>query len=100
MAKDRNAFKAGLFIVISIVLIIAVIVGIKGAGEFIEPDQIRNVAFKLSDDVGGLRMGDDVRVGGLKVGIVRSIKIEQPQTPATVDQTRVRVSFNMPRKLI
>src|SRR5437868_2993761 len=100
MAKDRNALKAGLFIVISIVLIIAVIVGIKGAGEFIEPDQIRTVGFKLSDDVGGLRIGDDVRVGGLKVGIIRSIRVEQPEKPAPDQLARVMVRFNMPRRLV
>src|SRR5688572_20282148 len=96
MNNERNAFKAGLFIMISIVLIIAVIVAIKGAGQFIEPDQVRSVQFALNDDVGGLRIGDDVRVGGLKVGIIRSIDIEEPQPDR---DARVLVSFNIPRRL-
>jgi ABC-type transporter Mla subunit MlaD len=94
---DRNALKAGLFIVISLVLIIVVIVGIKGVGHFIEPDQVRTARFDLKSDVGGLRVGDDVRVGGLKVGIVRSIHIDQPPDPK--DAPRVTLSFNMPRRL-
>ena len=95
---DRNAFKAGLFIIISIVLIIAVIVAIKGAGQFIEPDQIRTATFTLADDVGGLRRGDDVRVGGLKVGIIRSINVETPDDGKT--EPRVVVSFNIPKRII
>jgi ABC-type transporter Mla subunit MlaD len=97
MAKERNAFKAGLFIVISIALIISVIVAIKGIGQFVEPNQIRTATFTLTDDVSGLRVGDDVRVGGLKVGIVRSLKIE-----AATDRApeRIVASFNMPRRLM
>ena len=47
--KERNAFKAGLFIVVSIALIIAVIVAIKGVGEFFEPDQMRTATFGLAE---------------------------------------------------
>src|SRR5256714_552056 len=96
--KERNAFKAGLFIIVSIILIVAVIVGIKGVGELLEPDQMRTATFGLADDVSGLRIGDDVRVGGLKVGIIRSIKI------ATTDDSKpephVITHFNMPQRLV
>jgi ABC-type transporter Mla subunit MlaD len=95
--EERNAFKAGLFIVVSIALIISVIVGIKGIGRIVEPYQIRTVTFKLTDDVSGLRVGDDVRVGGLKVGIVRSINIE----PATEkSDARILLTFHIPRRLV
>jgi ABC-type transporter Mla subunit MlaD len=95
MAKERNAFKAGLFIVVSIALIIGVIVAIKGIGRLLEPEQVRTVTFTLADDVGGLRVGDDVRVGGLKVGIVRWLQIDAEHQPP-----RIVVSFNMPRRLV
>ena len=95
MSNDRNAFKAGLFILISIVLIIAVIVGIKGLGQFIEPDQIRVAEFKLADDVEGLRIGDDVRIGGMKVGIVRKVIVDQKEG----GDSRVHVTFNIPARL-
>src|SRR5690242_11522668 len=98
MPSDRNAFKAGLFIVVSIVLIILVIVGIKGISRLLEPNQERIVYFKLSDDVGGLRIGDDVRIGGVKVGVVHDLEIEQ--TPATGKIPLVAVRFQMPRRLI
>ncbi|HYO09504.1 MAG TPA: MlaD family protein, partial [Tepidisphaeraceae bacterium] len=96
--NDRNAFKAGLFIVFSVLLILGVVVAIKGIGTFIEPDQVRTATFKLTDDVGGLRIGDDVRIGGLKVGIVRSIRIDDPGDPA--NPPRVLISFNIPRRLV
>ena len=76
MKNERNALKAGLFMVVSLVLIIALIFGIKGVSRLTEPVQYRTVSFKLSDDVGGLRVGDDVRIGGAKVGAVRSIDVE------------------------
>jgi len=98
MSTDRNAFKAGLFIVISIILIIGVIVGIKGAGQLLEPDQIRTATFSLNDDVEGLRAGDDVRVGGMKVGVVRSVRVEQKEEGDNA--AKVLVTFNMPRRLI
>src|SRR3954454_2459477 len=97
MANERNAFKAGLFIVVSIVLIIAVIVAIKGLGRFIEPNQVREATFTLADDVSGLRVGDDVRVGGLKVGIVRAINIENGDEKSP---PRIVLSFHIPQRLV
>ena len=55
--NDRNAFKAGLFICISVLLIVAIVVGIKGVGRFVVSNQTRVVRFKLSDDIGGARTG-------------------------------------------
>lgn len=92
---DRNALKAGTFIIASIVLMLAVIVGIRGIGTVLEPRQMRSARFALTDDLGGLRAGDDVRVGGLKVGVVKRIEIvEKPGEPAWL-----MVSFDMPRRL-
>ena len=41
MAKERNALRAGIFIIVSVVLIIGIIVAIKGFGRLIEPNQTR-----------------------------------------------------------
>ena len=93
MKKDRNAFKAGLFIVVSIILAVAIVVSIKGVG-LAESRETRAVAFKFSDDLGGLRVGDDVRVGGHKVGVINSIE------PVGLDGTdpRLLVTFTVPSK--
>ena len=98
--SDRNAFKAGLFIVISLVLILAIIVGIKGVGRILEPQQVRTATFTLADDVGGLRVGDDVRVGGLKVGIVRDLEIEPATQGGKDQQPRIIITFHMPERIV
>ncbi|HEY8746671.1 MAG TPA: MlaD family protein [Tepidisphaeraceae bacterium] len=90
MTRERNELKAGAFIVITILLTIAVVIWINGAS--IGPMQSRQVSFKLSDDIGGLRVGDDVRLGGLKVGVIREIH------PADLDSPdpRLLVTFTIP----
>src|SRR5271169_3649549 len=73
MTKQRNALKAGTFIMISVALAFVISVAIKGT--LVESMQTRIVGFALTDDLGGLRKGDDVRIGGFKVGEVRSIEV-------------------------
>jgi phospholipid/cholesterol/gamma-HCH transport system substrate-binding protein len=77
MKRERNDLKAGVFILLSIGLIVGVVIAIKGVGRMLEPSQDAVVTFTLNDDIGGLRAGGDVRVGGLKVGVVREIEIVQ-----------------------
>jgi phospholipid/cholesterol/gamma-HCH transport system substrate-binding protein len=90
MAKQRNALKAGIFIVISIVLMFAVAVSIRGLSQLLEPKQQRSVEFSLKDDVGGLRVGDDVRIGGYKVGEVLDIQVVLPD--------QIHITFSIPRR--
>src|ERR1700733_6639222 len=71
MRTDRNALKSGVFIIVTVCLIIAIIIGIQGAANFGVAKQVRTVSFALADDIGGLQAGDEVRVGGFKVGAVR-----------------------------
>lgn len=89
-SKGRNELKAGAFIVITFVLAVAVIVWIRGT--VMGATQVRTAAFKLSDDLGGLQVGDDVRLGGYKVGTVREI------TPEGLggSDPRLLVKFTMP----
>jgi ABC-type transporter Mla subunit MlaD len=93
MQSERNSLKAGLFIVASVALIISVIVAIKGLGRFLEPVQRHQVRFALSDDVGGLAEGDQVRIGGASVGTVRDISLDTDSaSPGIV------ITFAIPRK--
>ncbi|HEY1923172.1 MAG TPA: MlaD family protein [Tepidisphaeraceae bacterium] len=84
MAKQRNALRAGIFMLVSLVLIVFVIVAISGAAKFTQSFKTYPVAFSLQDDIGGLRAGDDVRIGGLKVGSVRDITIDQEKSAVIV----------------
>ena len=67
MRTDRNALKSGVFIIVTVCLIIAIIIGIQGAANFGVAKQVRTVSFALADDIGGLQAGDEVRVGGHEV---------------------------------
>jgi ABC-type transporter Mla subunit MlaD len=75
MAKQRSALKAGLFIIVSIALIFIIVVAVKSGSNVFSPKKHYTVTFSFKDDIGGLRKGDDVRIGGLKVGIVDHVEI-------------------------
>src|SRR5687767_5707235 len=94
MKRERNAFKAGLFIVVTVLLIFGIVVSIKGGARFAEPRQVRTVAFKLSDDIGGLRAGDEVRVGGHKAGNIKAIEAVDIEAA----EPRLLVTFTLPVK--
>lgn len=93
MAKPRNALRAGVFMMVSVALIIFVIITISGAAKFTQSFTTYGISFDLKDDVGGLRQGDDVRIGGVKAGSVREIKID-PERDAVV------VYIDVPSKYI
>jgi ABC-type transporter Mla subunit MlaD len=93
--KDRSAFKAGLFICVSVLLIGAVLVAIKGIHTVFVPTSDRMVKFSLTDDVGGLRLGDDVRIGGFKVGVIHSIEVAGLNEG---EKPEILVGFDLPDK--
>lgn len=95
MAQSKhNSLKAGLFIIVSFVLIFVVIVFIKGVRAIFIPMQTRQARFALRDDLGGLRPGDNLRVGGYTVGSVESINIIRPTAHA--EQPYILVRFSLP----
>ena len=97
MNKDRNALKAGTFIVVSCVLAFAVVIAINDFGRLSEASKVRAARFKLADNLGGLRVGDDLRIGGYKVGSVKSI--EPSGLDGKQDQA-ILVTFTLPEKYV
>ncbi len=93
--KERSQFKAGLFIIISVLLIFGITIAIKGVRVVFTPVDERKVRFSLTDDIGGLRIGDEVRIGGFKVGVVQRINLAglSDSEHASVD-----VTFSIPRE--
>jgi phospholipid/cholesterol/gamma-HCH transport system substrate-binding protein len=91
MAKQRNALRAGIFMLASLATVVFVIIAISGASKFTQRFATYGVEFSLQDDVGGLRAGDDVRIGGLKVGSVRDIVIHTQNTPGNLPQLIVYI---------
>jgi hypothetical protein len=98
-----------LFLIASLVVVLTITLGIKGFGRLFQPSQTRVATFSLRDDLGGLRVGDDVRIGGVKVGVVRDISLSTPApgpatgpaiAPTASPQPRIRVTFSMPRAYV
>jgi ABC-type transporter Mla subunit MlaD len=96
MNNERNALKAGLFIIVSIVLAGFIIVTVNGAVHVAEPTADRQVVFKLTDDVSGIGIGDETRLGGFKVGVVKSIAVISENTPD--GEPRIVVGFSLPTR--
>jgi ABC-type transporter Mla subunit MlaD len=93
--KQRDAFRAGVFMLLTIVLILVLIVAIKGFARVFEPMQVRAARFSLRDDLGGLQVGDNLRVAGFTVGEIQSIRLI-----TNVKRPYVRVTFTMPKKYV
>ena len=91
--KKRDAFRAGVFMLLSIMLILVMIVAIKGFARVFQPVQVRAARFSLRDDLGGLQVGDNLRVAGFTVGEIQSIRLI-----TNVKNPFVRVTFTMPKK--
>jgi ABC-type transporter Mla subunit MlaD len=93
--KHRDAFRAGIFMLLSVILIFVLLAAIKGISGLFEPTQIYSVRFSLTDDLGGLATGDNIRLGGFSVGSVRSISL------VTNDgNPYILVRFSMPAKYV
>jgi ABC-type transporter Mla subunit MlaD len=97
MPKDRSALRSGLLMLASIALIICVIIGIKGLSWINDRTKNYLVAFDLKTNIGGLRIGDEVRVGGFKVGEVKKIMLREDK-----DQKHppyyILIAFSVPEK--
>src|SRR5689334_21497939 len=103
MTRKRNALRAGIFIILSIVLAITVIIGIKGLDRLLDPVEKRYARFTLQDDLGGLRVGDDLRIGGFKVGQVREIEVVPPGDPRLAKSPSMNTTtapINQPQILV
>jgi ABC-type transporter Mla subunit MlaD len=77
MAKNRNALGAGIFMVLTVAAGIAIVIGIAGSGSLTQKYSTYEIGFSLQDNLGGLARGDDVRLGGWKVGAVRDIYVKR-----------------------
>lgn len=97
MARDRNAQRAGMFIVLTLLAIVLVLYAVRGTS-VLGTMQRRKIVFSLQDNIGGLRVGDNVRIGGFTVGSVQSIDLRQPADPGK--QPELVVTVTVPEKYI
>ena len=93
MKKDRNPLKAGLFILASIALVVVIVFAIQGTGQLFYPTRSVTAAFDLDKNLGGLKEGDPIRIGGVDEGRVTSITLDMQSDRA---QPRFLVRFRIP----
>ncbi len=86
--------------IVSVAMVIAIVIGIVGSSRLIESWQERTVSFNLADDVGGLNVGDDVRIGGFKVGTIKDIQLFGYEHPDQKTPPKVLVTFSLPARYI
>ncbi len=91
--KDSNHFKAGLLIVVSFLIAVGLFFGITGSSLFLGKSADYTAVFDLTEDVGGLESGNEVRLGGVKVGTVRAVEIVDRD-----DKQQVVAVFRIPEK--
>ncbi|MBX2850404.1 MAG: hypothetical protein KTR15_01515 [Phycisphaeraceae bacterium] len=92
MNPSKYAFQAGLFILLSIAAGIFLIARVAERGT--PGDATRYTAvFAAGEDIAGLNVGNEVRLLGVKVGVVESIQVVAPTTPE--DDAEVHVGFTV-----
>jgi ABC-type transporter Mla subunit MlaD len=92
--RHANPLKAGLFIVTSFAVAAGIFFGITGTSALSEDSKDYRVVFDLDEDVNGLSVGSDVRIGGFIVGSVRGVEVADVDS----DRPTIRVLFRAPAK--
>lgn len=93
MTQSKYAFQAGLFILISILGAIALIARVAETRSAPEDATPYTAVFSSGQDVAGLTEGAEVRLLGVKVGRVESVRVAPPED-AEQDAT-IRVAFTV-----
>jgi ABC-type transporter Mla subunit MlaD len=93
MASNANAARAGAFIVGAAVVSLAVVV-LVSSPDFFQEHQQYVAVFRIDDDLQGLKQGDDVQLGGFRVGSVKAVDIVEAP-PKQVGATTAPSSTQM-----
>jgi len=94
MATDRSNVKAGLFVLIGLVVAFVVVILLSDFKAMFTPMQTVQVRYHLSDGVKGLREGASVTIGGYPIGSVTDIE----SVPEDGRVTHQVVTFEIPRE--
>jgi len=95
--EQSNAVRAGVFVVVSVLLAVFIIVMLSGIREKLKPANTYIVRFDLATGARGLSEGSEVRIGGQKVGQVSSVRFTSSHGDGI--PTSVDVRIRIPRRL-
>jgi len=77
MTLERDNLKAGLFVVVGIVLGLVVVLTLSDLRQLVQEKQTITVSYRLSDGLQGLKEGSTVTLGDLPVGQVTRITTDE-----------------------
>lgn len=92
MAVNPNAMRSGIFIVAAAIVSLAVVIVVSGPERFAAKVEYK-AKFQIDADLQGVRAGDEVRIGGVRAGTVRSVVVNDIAEIPTIT-----VTFAMPKK--
>jgi hypothetical protein len=95
--EQSNAMRAGIFVVVSVLLAVFIIVTLSGLREKLKPATSYIVRFDLAVGAQGLSEGSEVRIGGQKVGQVSDVRFSSNGDDGMPESVDVRI--RIPRKL-
>lgn len=100
MSQDRDHAKAGLFVLVGLLVTAAVIVVLADIDAWTDDTQTVRVQYHLSDGLQGLKVGAPVKVGGEAVGHVTRIDdMTQKQSSSGLDRVVSKlVTFVIPQR--
>ena len=91
MAASSDSFKAGLFVIVGLVLGFTAIVMLSNIEGMFEKKQIVTVRFSLKDGLQGLKEGALVTLGNYPVGTVKSISDEETDGQVTAKLVQAQI---------
>lgn len=94
MAANGNALRSGIFIVSAALVCLAVVIVVSGPDRFASKTKYVAV-FGVTDDLQGVRAGDEVRLGGVRVGNVKSVVVN-----TEIEVPDIRVTVMLPTKYV
>ena len=79
MTTQRDNLKAGIFVLVAVVLVLIVVFTLTDFSRLLQKSQQVKVSYRLSDGLKGLKVGAAVTLGDTPVGHVTKIEIETEQ---------------------
>lgn len=89
--NDKAAFKAGLFILATVALVIVMVLAIAGAGGLLRDLKTYTIEFTPGENVAALKDGGHVRMLGVSVGTITAVRAVPDPTHGVLVQVEIQI---------